>query len=157
MDTPLSLEIDDGCKLDNLVCEIDKKFNRYMEMGEHYEFLRKTFLPLQYFKKALKVDPDCCGDTFLKDELNQKIKSLTKTMIKLLIKKADRYYENERYNISLFYFSNALSYIYSLENYDDTYLPYKCEIMIKEINSILQTNNYIDEIHRDGIHFMNNI
>ena len=24
MDTPLSLEIDDGCKLDNLVCEIDK-------------------------------------------------------------------------------------------------------------------------------------
>ena len=157
MDTPLILEIEDGCKVDNLVYEINKKFNRYMEMGEHYEFLRKTFLPLQYFKKAIQIDPDCCEDPLLKDELNVKINSLTETMIKLLIKKADSYYKIQKYNISRFYFSNALSYIYSLENYDNTYLPYKCEIMIKEINRILETNNYIDEIHRDGIHFMKNI
>lgn len=157
MDTPLSLEIEDGCRVDNLVCEIDKQFNRYMEMGEHYEFSRKTFLPLQYFKKALEVDPDCCGDDSLKDELNVKINSLTKTMIKLLIKKADRYYTIEKYNISLFYFSNALSYIYSLENYEDTYLPYKCENMIKEINTIIHKTDYIDEIKCDGIHFMKNI
>ena len=157
MDTPLSLEIEDGCKIDNLICEIDKKFCRYVEMGEHYEFLRKTFLPLQYFKKAIKIDPDCCGDTFLKDELNEKINSLTKTMIKLLVKKADRYYKIKRYNISLFYFSNALSYIYSLDNYYDTYLPYKCEKMIEIINKNIQNTDYIDEMYYDGKHFMKNI
>lgn len=148
MDVSLTLEVEEGCKVDNLMNEINKKFKRYSDRAELYEFSNRNYLALINYKKALKIDPD----NYLKNKIEYKIKKLTENIITELFYCANNNFKRRNYNLSLFYYITTLAYLIEIEKKDD-YIEYYCNLRIKQLRNLKN----IETLKYDTIYYMRKI
>jgi len=144
----LSLEISEGCQLNNLISEIEKAFTCYVRMGNKHYRRGENNIALTNYRKALSIDPDNGQIHKLKEYIYNTMTDLIYDMYS----KAISLYRNKNYTISLFYYTNVIAYC--IETHQ-LYLPIVAESkrMIDTIR-IKQGDNIYD-ISGDGIDYLN--
>ena len=96
----LTLEIEDGCKYNNLVNEIERDFLKY-EIKAYDNYLRKNYeKSIQYYKICLRIDPD----NKLIKEVYQTFEKIINNYIKKIIDCAYHSFYQEKYELSRYYF-----------------------------------------------------
>ena len=146
----LSLEIAEGCLLNNRIREIEKAFTCYVRMGTIHYRRGEKYLALTDYRKALITDPDNGQIHKLKEYLYNTMTDLIYDMYS----KARSLYRNKNYTISLFYYTNVIAYC--IETHQ-LYLPIvaECRRMIDTIR--IKQGDHIYDISGDGIDYLNEL
>jgi hypothetical protein len=147
MNIPLTLEVEEGCKVDNLINEIDKKFKKYIDKAELYGLSKRNYLSFINYKKALKIDPE----NYRTSEIKEKINIIIEDIILQLFKCANNSFQNHEYELSLFYYNNTLAYMVEINKIDEN-IECKCIDRIRYISKL--DNKYINPLKYGSIYYM---
>ena len=144
----LSLEIAEGCQLNNLINEIEKAFSCYLRMGNKYYRRGEKNIALKNYRKALKIDPDNKQKLILETCIYNTMTDLIYDMYD----EAELLYKTNEYTLSLFYHTKLIAYC--IETHQ-MYLPIIKESK-KMINIILiKQGEDIYDISGDGNDYLN--
>ena len=105
LNVELTLEIEEGYSYDNLIKEIEKKYDYYLRKANE-EFKKKNYeKTLKYYKICIELDPDNTNHL----RINYHLNTLVNTLLKKYIDCSYHSFNNNNYNISKYYIIKSLS------------------------------------------------
>lgn len=137
MNIELTLEIEDGCKYNNLVNEIEYDFVKYKNEAYRNYVDGNYEKTIQYYKKCLQIDPD----NKLIKTIHQKYKNILNLYIKRILDCAYYSFYENKYELSRYYFTKT----YFLIEDNSEYIIKKNYSYLEDIIRYLRfINNKID-------------
>jgi tetratricopeptide (TPR) repeat protein len=137
------LEIEEGCKYNNLINEIEDDFDKNYSKAQDSKLLNQHEKTIKYLDKCLKIDPDNNKSKRIINELKYYINRYVKRLYELAI---NSYYDNN-YVLSQFYLTKSYCLFIEYNEY-----LYRCNILLdielfkleKKINLYLDKQTITD-------------
>ena len=141
----LTLEIAEGSKYNNLINEIERKFNEFNDKAYESFYQRDYEKCIQYYHKCLIIDADNKQVGYVE----RKLKEVLHNYFKKIYECANYSYDHGEYELSKYYFTKCYCLICENEFYLYSNVFKKLQVienMVKKINDIqeINENNVID-------------
>lgn len=139
----LRLEIDEGCKYNNLINEIEDEFNENYKKAQNSKLYNHHEKTIRYLDRCLKIDPDNSKAKYTLNEL----KYYLNRYIRRLYELARNNYYDYNFDLSKFYVTKSCCLYIEYEEYLYHYninINYELSKLLEKINSSLNKEKIID-------------